>query len=38
VDLAVDSYEKALKVNPYNVHAQHNLRVAKLLKALSGEK
>lgn len=38
VELAIGEYEKALKINPYNTYATHNLRVAKLLITLSGEK
>ncbi len=36
VEMALEEYKKALQINPYNVYAQHNLRVAKLLKVLSG--
>lgn len=38
VDLAIDEYQKAIMANPYNIYAEHNLKVAKLLKVLSGEK
>ena len=38
VDMALEQYKKALEINPYNIYAQHNIRVAKLLKVLAGEK
>ncbi|HPB32279.1 MAG TPA: pentapeptide repeat-containing protein [Candidatus Sumerlaeota bacterium] len=38
VDLAIQEYEQALRINPYSTYALHNLRLAKLLKVLSGEK
>ena len=38
VDLAVNAYKKSLELNPDNTYARHNLKVAMLLKVLSGNK
>lgn len=38
VELAIDAYKKSLQLNPYNVAAQHNLKLATLFKTLSSAK
>ncbi len=34
VDSAIKAYEKALSINPHNLYARHNLKIAQLLKTL----
>ncbi|MCD6385188.1 pentapeptide repeat-containing protein [Candidatus Sumerlaeota bacterium] len=34
IDSAIQAYEKALELNPHNLYAQHNLKIARLVRTL----
>ena len=34
IDSAIQAYEKAAEINPHNLYAQHNLKIARLVKTL----
>lgn len=34
IESAIKSYEKALEINPHNLYAQHNLKIARLVQML----
>ncbi len=38
IEMAIEAYKKSLQINPYNMAAQHNLKLAMLYKTLSSSK